>query len=92
MIVSFRNEALRRFWESSSTERIPTDWAKKILQALDMLDAASSPEDMAIPGFDFHGFAEGTKPRYGVMASKVWRISFTWKQGDAHDVDLDEIH
>lgn len=47
---------------------------------------------MAIPGLRFHGFAEGTKPRFAVMASKAWRISFAWKQGNAYDVDLDEIH
>lgn len=92
MIKSFRSVALQTFWESSSVERIPTDWVKKIGQILDMLDAATMPEDVAIPGLGFHGFAEGNRPRFGVMASKAWRISFSWSQGDALDVSLGEIH
>ncbi len=92
MIRSFRNVALRKFWETSDTKRIPTDWAGRIEQILDILDAATAPEDLAIPGLGFHGYAEETKPRFGVMASGAWRLSFSWKEGDAHDVDLEEIN
>lgn len=92
MIKSFRSPALQAFWENSSVERIPTDWVKRIEQVLDMLDAASAPEDLAIPGLRFHSYAERTKPRFAVMASKAWRISFSWKQGNAYDVELDEVH
>jgi proteic killer suppression protein len=91
MIGSFRDEALKTFWERSDVQRLPTDWIERIAMILDLLDAASSPEDMAIPGLGFHGFAEGTKPRFGVMASKAWRVSFSWHQGRAHDVDLNEV-
>lgn len=92
MIKSFRSTALQAFWENSNVERIPTDWVKRIEHVLDILDAASMPEDLAIPGLRFHSFAEGTKSRYAVMASKAWRISFSWSLGDAYDVGLDEIH
>jgi proteic killer suppression protein len=92
MIRSFKNVALRKFWERSGVERIPTDWVSKIEQILDILNAATAPEDLAIPGLRFHGYAEGTKPRFGVMASEAWRLSFSWKEGDAHDVDLEEIN
>jgi proteic killer suppression protein len=92
MIRSFRNAALRRFWESSNVGRIPTDWASNVELILDMLDAATAPEDMAIPGLRFHGYAEGTKPRFAVMASRAWRVSFSWREGDAHDVDLEEVN
>lgn len=92
MIRSFRNAALRKFWERSEVERVPTDWVSKIEQILDILDAATAPEDLAIPGLGFHGYAEGTTPRFGVMASRAWRLSFSWKEGDAHEVDLEEIN
>lgn len=92
MIKSFRSTALQAFWESSNVQRVPTDWVQRIEQVLDILGAASMPEDLAIPGLRFHSYTEGTKPRYAVMASKGWRISFSWSQGNAHDVDLDEIH
>ena len=92
MIRSFKNAALRKFWESSDVKRIPTDWASKIELILDTLDAATAPEDLAIPGLRFHGYAEGTRPRFAVMASAAWRVSFSWREGDAHDVDLEEVN
>lgn len=92
MIKNFRGRKVARFWERSDVERIPTDWADKIKLILDMLDAASCPEDMAVVGLRFHAYPEGTNPRFAVMASKAWRVSFGWKEGDAIDVDLEEIN
>ena len=91
MIRSFRNKGLQDFWESSDIERIPTDWTTRIAQILDMADAASAPEDLAIPGLRFHAYARGTQPRFGVMVSEAWRLSFAWNKGDAVDIDLEEI-
>ena len=92
MIRSFRSAALQAFWERSEVDRIPTDWVRRIELILSVLDAAGAPEDLAIPGLSSHSFSEGSKPRYGVMASEAWRISFSWREGAAHDVHLDEIH
>ena len=92
MIRSFRNRGLGEFWERGDVERIPTDWTAKIELVLDMLDAAEAPEDLAIPGLEFHGYPEGTQGRFGVMASRAWRLSFAWRNGDAVDVDLEEIN
>jgi toxin HigB-1 len=92
MIRSFRSQNLARFWKQSQVERIPTDWTAKIEMVLDMLDAAEAPEDLAIPGLEFHAYPEGKQGRYGVMASRAWRVSFAWREGDAVDVDLEEIN
>ncbi len=91
MIRSFRSTTLKRYWEKSEVDRVPTDWAEKILQLLDLLDKARKPEDMAVPGL-FYSYPEGTKGRYAVMVSKGWRISFGWKSGEAVEVDLEQVH
>lgn len=90
MIRSFRNRGLQRYWEHSDVERIPTDWARRIAAILDMLDVAEEPEDMAVPGFGFHAYPDDRQPRFGIMVSVAWRLSFAWKNGDAIDVDLEE--
>lgn len=92
MIRSFRNSGLQQFWERSDIERIPTDWSDRIAQVLDILDAATTPEDVAIPGLRFHAYPDGTQPRFAVMVSAAWRLSFAWQRGDAIDVDLEEVH
>ena len=91
MIRSFRNRGLRTFWERSEIERISTDWATKTALILDLLDAATKPQDLVIPGLRFHVFEEDNEPRYGVMVSDAWRLSFAWSRGDAIDVDLEEV-
>jgi len=92
MIKSFRNRSLQRFWENSDVERIPTDWAESVEEILDLLDKAKQPEDMALPGLGFYAFAERTKPRFAIVVSRAWRIAFSWKGGDAIEVDLEEVH
>ena len=91
MIRSFRNTALKKFWEKGSVQSIPTDWTARIEMFLDLLEKARSPEDMALPGL-FYGYPEGTKGRYAVRVSKGWRLTFGWMNGEAVDVDLEEVH
>lgn len=91
MIRSFRNRGLQKFWESSDVERIPTDWARRIATILDMLDAAGEPEDTFVAGFGFHAYLDERQPRFGLMVSTAWRLSFAWERGDAIDVDLEEV-
>ena len=91
MIRSFRNSGLRKYWERSEIERIPTDWANRIAQILDILDAATKPQDLVVPGLRFHIIRDEDEPRYGVMVSNAWRISYAWSRGDAIDVDLEEV-
>ena len=57
-----------------------------------MLAAADEPEDLAIPGMNFHAYPEGAQGRFAVMVSKAWRLSFAWREGEAIDVDLEDVH
>ena len=91
MIRSFRNRSLRKFWERGEVQSIPTDWTEKIEKLLDFLDKARAPEDMALPGL-FYGYPEGTKGQFAVSISKGWRLTFSWKNGEAVEVDLEELN
>jgi proteic killer suppression protein len=82
---------LEVFWKSNDAERVPTDWTRRIKQVLDLLDDAEAPEDMAIPGYRFHAFAEGRRPRFAVMVSQSWRVSFSWQSRSAIDVALEQV-
>ena len=46
---------------------------------------------MSLPGFRFHALVGRDKGRYAVNASGNWRITFGWMDGDAIDVDLEDI-
>ena len=54
----------------------------RILRRLDRLDVIVRPEEMNIPGFDFHPL-RGFKPtRYSVHVNGPWCITFEFEKGD----------
>jgi proteic killer suppression protein len=92
MILSFRNRALRRFWERDDASKLPPDRLARIAMILDRLDSAVKPEDMSLPGLDFHKLSGSSKGRYAVSVSANWRITFGWLEQDAVDVDFEDYH
>jgi toxin HigB-1 len=64
----------------------------RALRRLDALDQASRPEDLNIPGFDFHALKGFNPTRYTVHVNGPWCITFSFDQGDATDVDFEQYH
>jgi proteic killer suppression protein len=89
MIRSFRSKPLRAFWEKSDVSRITPNLRSRIERRLDALDRAAIPEDMNIPGFDFHGLGGDRKGTFTVHVNGPWCIPFRWDGQDAVDVNLE---
>jgi proteic killer suppression protein len=86
------SKALSDLWSGGKTARIDAKMHKRILARLDRLDAARRPEEMNLPGFDFHAL-KGHKPvRYTVHVNGPWCITFEFEQGDARRVDFEQYH
>lgn len=92
MIRSFRNKALKRFWERSEASKLPQDRVARIAMILDRLDASVKPDDLNLPGLQFHQLAGRSKGRYAVSVSGNWRITFAWDGENATDVDFEDYH
>ncbi len=92
MIHSFKHKGLQELYETGKTRRIDQRMYKRLLRRLDALDASSKPEDMNIPGFDFHGLQGHTPKRYTVHINGPWCITFEWKNGHAQNVDFVQYH
>jgi len=92
LIRSCKSKALADLWAKGRTARIDTRLHKRILARLDRLDAALRPEEMHVPGFDFHAL-KGFKPvRYSVHVNGPWCITFEFESGDAVQVDFEQYH
>ncbi len=92
MIKSFRSKALRAFWEKSNGSKIAPALRARIERRLDALDQAAVPEEMNVPGFDFHTLTGDRKGTYTVHINGPWCITFGWDGQDAIDVDLENYH
>ena len=92
MIKTFRGKALSDLWAKGRSAKLDKRLADRVLRRLDRLNAATVPEEMNLPGFDFHAL-RGHKPaRYTVHVNGLWCITFEFEGGDAYRVDLEQYH
>ena len=91
MIISFRSKELEKFWSTGDGAKIRQDQLARIRRRLDALDAAHRPEDLNLPGFNFHSL-RGKPQRYAISVNGPWRITFGWDGDNATQVDLEQYH
>jgi proteic killer suppression protein len=72
MIKSFKSKALADLFETGKTGKIDVKMHKRILVRLDRLEASERPEDMNLPGFDFHALKGFDPTRYTVHVNGPW--------------------
>jgi proteic killer suppression protein len=91
MIKSFRSKPLETLWVTGKS-KIDAKMHSRILRRLDALNAASSIEELQVPGFDFHAL-RGFKPtRYTIHVNGPMCITFEFENGDASKVDYENYH
>ncbi|SEP77482.1 proteic killer suppression protein [Devosia sp. YR412] len=92
MLKSFRHKGLDELWSTGRSAKIDAKMHRRILARLDALDAASRPEDLNIPGFDFHGLKGHDPKRYTVHVNGPWCVTFEFDGVDALNVDFEQYH
>jgi proteic killer suppression protein len=92
MIRSFRSKALAELWSSRETAKIDAKLQRRILLRLDRLHVIVRPEEMNVPGFNFHALKGLDPVRYTVHVNGPWCITFEFSDGDAYRVDLEQYH
>ena len=90
MIRTFRHEKLGALFLKGETKGLPSDLLARIERKLSALNAAKTPQDLNLPGFNFHALV-GKPKRYTVHVSGNWCITFGWDEG-AVDVDFQDYH
>ena len=92
MIKSFRHKGLAELWSKGTTAKIDAKLHKRILARLDALESSVRPEDMNIPGFDFHSLRGFDPTRYTVHVNGPWCVTFAADGADVVDVDFEQYH
>lgn len=92
MIRSFKSKALAELWSTSKTTKIDGRLHARVLRRLDALNDAVSPDNLNIPGFNFHRLKGFDPTRFTVHVNGPWCITFAFNDGDAFDVDLEKYH
>jgi toxin HigB-1 len=92
VIRSFKSKGLAELWQKGRTGKIDAKMQTRILRRLDRLDVIVRPEEMNVPGLDFHPLRGFKLPRYSVHVSGPWCITFEFEDGDACRVDFEQYH
>jgi proteic killer suppression protein len=92
MIKSFKHKGFFDLFASGKTSKIDARMHKRIMVRLDRLDAATRPEDMNLPGFDYHALIGFNPTRYTVHVNGPWCMTFEFDGTDAAKVDFEQYH
>ena len=92
MIKRLRYKGIERFFRTGSKAAITTTHAVRLRAQLTTLDAATKPEDMNLPGWQWHPLEGVLAGHWGVTVNKRCRLTYTFKNGDAVLVDYQDYH
>ena len=78
--------------KSFAHKGIQPQHAQKLSDILDRLDAAKVVKDMHFPGSDLHRLKGKMKELWSVKVSGNWRVVFSFKEGNANNIDYIDYH
>ena len=83
---------MRRFFETGSKRGIQAKHVGRLRMQLAALDSAQSAEDMDLPGYRLHALKGGMAGRWAISVSGNWRITYEFRDGNAHILDYEDYH
>lgn len=92
MIKSFKHRGLKRIYERGDRGGIRHDLVTTVEEIMTVLDAASTPQALNLPGYRLHQLKGDRKGFWAVTVRANWRIVFRFEDGHAHEVELIDYH
>lgn len=92
MIKPFLHKGLKKFFDTGSIAGIQPHHAKRLRMQLVALDAATTIEDMEIPGFKLHALKGSDNDRWSVWVNGNRRVTFEFHDGHAFVLDYEDYH
>lgn len=91
MIKTFKNKALRDFFEGREAKVTPAHHSR-LTALLTRLNASQEATDMDLPGWNFHPLKGRRKDCFSVSVNKNWRLIFKFTDSNAYSVDYLDYH
>lgn len=92
MIKSFKHKGLEHFFLDGTKAGIQAKHAGRLRLILGRLNASTDPRDMNLPGLGLHELSGDRKGTWSVKVSGNWRVTFTFSNDNADDVDYEDYH
>ncbi len=92
MINSFRHKGLKLYYEKGDSSKLQAHHVSKIRLILTRLDAAGTPNEMQVPGYDLHQLSGELKDFWFVKVNGNYRIIFRFDGKNVCEVDYLDYH
>lgn len=93
MIKSFSSKETQKIWEGQFSKKLPPDIQRIARRKLRMLNNSRIINDLTVPPANNLEQLKGNrKGQYSIRINDQWRICFTWKNEDCHDVEIVDYH
>ena len=86
------HRALRRLYARGDTRQLDPRLVPRLRRILLMLDEATEPHHMNLPGLRLHPLKGDRAGQWSVSVSGNWRIVFRFADGEVVDVNLVDYH
>ena len=83
---------MQKFYETGTTAGVQAKHKQRLRMILAALDSSQEIGDMDIPGFRLHPLKGKLKGVWSVSVSGNWRVTFEFKDGDAHLLNYEDYH
>jgi proteic killer suppression protein len=93
VIQSFRSKETEKIWEGQPSKKLPSDIQRTALRKLIVLNQAERLSDLRVPPANRLEALRGSRAGWhSIRVNDQWRICFTWKDADAHEVEIIDYH
>jgi proteic killer suppression protein len=93
VIRSFADRETERLFMTGRSRRLPADAMTRIKRKLDILDSATSLEDLSsAPGNRLEALHGDRKGQHSIRINDRLRVCFRWESGDAYEVEVADYH
>jgi len=92
MIISFRHKGLETLYHTGSARGIQAVHAAKLNLILAMLDAATEPEQLRLPGLRLHPLKGDMQGHWALWVNANWRVTFRFVGADVELLDYQDYH
>jgi toxin HigB-1 len=92
MIKSWKHKGLKKFFETGSMAGIRPAHVRRLSLILERLEAATKPDDLDLPGMQFHNLSGQLKGCFSVTVNGNWRVIYGFKDENAVLVDYLDYH
>ncbi len=93
MIRSFRDRETERIFQRIRSGKLPSDIQQVAVRKLRMLNRSVTLADLRVPPANRLEKLRGDRAgQYSIRINDQWCICFTWRNGDAYNIEIVDYH